>query len=975
MIVLTTFSAEAQNYSGSQNDVKPVVDSSVYAQWPSVSDAKISNNGEYVYYTIKGNYANYLRGILKRCKGTWEMVISDNVDLQFTSDSKNAFFLAKDTLVIIKMDESLVEKVPMVKSVQAPSGGDGTWIACTKTKTDDLILRNFHSGITKTFKSVKSFIFSRDGERLALQIQEQKSDTLFQLLELLNLSNGKATKVWENQVVGEVDNHSIQSPEKKHFEEIKSFLFSENGKFLVFRTQDNVGDTSFQVVSRYSFSNGKTLNIWRGIGGTKFVTNSSASEFAFVVSNGSTDNKSIWYVKENRKPVLLLNTSPSIGSSLLIDDISHFSSDGTTIFFTAKAKKKRQITKDTISTLTIWSYLDERLQSVRSKFSDDLPIYSLAVNVLTRQVTELGLDNDWILDTSENEDVYLVQKVSKDADGLDWKWNSATQNSYFIRSISKGLNAKLSIHGMCILGLSPKGKFVIYYDDRESSYFSYEVSTGIYRNISSEVHVSWINSFKDDLSKIARGISGWLSNDEGVFIYDKFDIWLIDPMGRKPPRNVTNGYGLKHNIVFSMGLVDWPKRVINQHDTLLLNALNLDTKENGYFQKVVDGLGDPVKLTMGNYIYQLINNPYVTNAGAFPLKARDEKRYVILRMSAEESPNYFFTDDFKTFTPLSSVYPERKFNWYRTELHSWSKSDGGTLQGVLYKPENFDSHKAYPVIISYYERQSFTLNEYLMPEDISNTCNINIPTFVSNGYLVFVPDIEYVIGDPMQGTLDAVVSAANYLSGLPFVDRARMGIGGCSFGGIQTNYLITHTKQFAAAYSSSSMSDFISAYGSTIASGEGLHNFFESGQGRMGGSLWDMPEKYIKNSPIFNADKVSTPLLLMHTRNDGICSFSQALEFYLALRRLGKRVWLLEYLHGNHGVFGESAKDFGIRLSQFFDHYLKDKPAPLWMTHRISVKEMDDNDYKLDYQIRTPGEGLIKDSSVVGIMPPREKDR
>lgn len=211
----------------------------------------------------------------------------------------------------------------------------------------------------------------------------------------------------------------------------------------------------------------------------------------------------------------------------------------------------------------------------------------------------------------------------------------------------------------------------------------------------------------------------------------------------------------------------------------------------------------------------------------------------------------------------------------------------------------------------------------------------------------------------MQGTYDAVVSSANYISKLPYIDGNRMGIGGCSFGGLQTNYLVTHTSLFAAAYSSSSISDLVSAYGDVPARYTSLNSYFEVGQGRIGGTLWDRTESYLRNSPIFSADKVTTPLLLMHTTNDGICSFSQALEFFTALRRLGKRAWLLEYPEGNHGIGGKSADDFSIRLFQFFNHYLKGTPAPIWMTREILEPAGNEKGYELDFDIRTPTKGLL----------------
>jgi len=210
-------------------------------------------------------------------------------------------------------------------------------------------------------------------------------------------------------------------------------------------------------------------------------------------------------------------------------------------------------------------------------------------------------------------------------------------------------------------------------------------------------------------------------------------------------------------------------------------------------------------------------------------------------------------------------------------------------------------------------------------------CNINIPYYVSNGYLVFSPDIYIKKAKVGESAANAIISAAKHLAQYKFVDTAKMGLQGCSGGGYETNYIITQTCLFKAACASSSMADFISGYGNLSGNGESLQSMYELGWWRMGGSLWDLPQAYIKNSPVLYANQVTTPLLLFHTIHDDVCPFSQAIEYFTALRRLNKRVWLLEYKDGNHGVWGKSADDFSMRMKQFFDHYLREKPAPEWM--------------------------------------------
>jgi dipeptidyl aminopeptidase/acylaminoacyl peptidase len=175
-----------------------------------------------------------------------------------------------------------------------------------------------------------------------------------------------------------------------------------------------------------------------------------------------------------------------------------------------------------------------------------------------------------------------------------------------------------------------------------------------------------------------------------------------------------------------------------------------------------------------------------------------------------------------------------------------------------------------------------------------------------------------------------------------------------SFGAIETNYIITKTNIFAAACSASGLSNFISGYGSLAERGVSLQYNYERGQNRIGVSLWENQGLYIRNSPVLFADKVNVPLLMMHTTNDGICPFSNAIEFFTALRRLKKKVWMLEY-NGNHGVHGSSALDFTIRMTQFFDFYLKDKPPGIWMTEGVpAVKKSINSGLSLDHSGKMP---------------------
>jgi dipeptidyl aminopeptidase/acylaminoacyl peptidase len=170
-----------------------------------------------------------------------------------------------------------------------------------------------------------------------------------------------------------------------------------------------------------------------------------------------------------------------------------------------------------------------------------------------------------------------------------------------------------------------------------------------------------------------------------------------------------------------------------------------------------------------------------------------------------------------------------------------------------------------------------------------------------------------------------------------FVDPARIGVQGHSWGGYQIAWMITRTDVFAAAEAGAPVANMTSAYGG-IRWGTGMIRMFqyERTQSRIGGSLWERPLLYLENSPLFAADKIRTPLLMMHNDGDTAVPWYQGIEMFVALRRLGRPVWMLNYNGEPHGLQREAnRKDWAVRMQQFFDHYLMDAPSPVWMEEGV----------------------------------------
>ena len=319
-------------------------------------------------------------------------------------------------------------------------------------------------------------------------------------------------------------------------------------------------------------------------------------------------------------------------------------------------------------------------------------------------------------------------------------------------------------------------------------------------------------------------------------------------------------------------------------------------------------------------------------------RSKNGSKMILRRCSVNEYPDAFFMDsDFKNEKRISNTNPQQnEYNWSTVELVDWVSYDGIPLQGLLYKPENYDEEKSYPLIVYYYELNSDELHNHYAPKPTASV--VHATEYASAGYFVFIPDIRYRPGHPAKSAYDCIMSGTDKVLKLyPSIDSKRMGLQGQSWGGYQTAQMITMTNRYAAAMAGAPVSDMISAYGG-IRWESGLNRQFqyEKQQSRIGATLWEAPELYIENSPIFNLPKVKTPLLIMSNDEDGAVPWYQGIELFTGLKRLGKPCWMLNYNGDKHNLMKNANRiDLSIRMRQFFDYYLQGAPAPKWLTDGI----------------------------------------
>jgi dipeptidyl aminopeptidase/acylaminoacyl peptidase len=440
-------------------------------------------------------------------------------------------------------------------------------------------------------------------------------------------------------------------------------------------------------------------------------------------------------------------------------------------------------------------------------------------------------------------------------------------------------------------------------------------------------------------------VVGWSKDGNSVLLADGFDVWKVP----------ANGSGTAVNLT-----VDGKK---NQIRYQRLYSFDADAPAAGGGRGGRGG-GAPNGIDLSKPLYFATYGEWTKKEGIAKVdpskpgaqslvfddakysfqKAKDADVYVYTKQTAVDYPNYYVTDaSFKPGKEITDANPQQKdFAWTSgVKLINYTSAKGDKLQGALYLPANYEPGKKYPLLVTIYEKRSNLAHSYVTP---SETSTPNRSIYTSRGYAVLDPDIVYKVNDPGMSAVWCVVPAVKAAIATGMIDSANVGLWGHSWGGYQTAFLVTQTHIFKSAIAGAPLTDMVSMYNSIYWNTGGTNQaIFESSQGRFKGNVADNTEAYIRNSPVFHAKNVTTPLIILHDDKDGAVDFNQGITYFNSLRQLGKDVILLEYVGENHGLARPiNMKDYAMRQKDWFDHYLKGAPAPDWMTKGIPRIKMDE---------------------------------
>jgi dipeptidyl aminopeptidase/acylaminoacyl peptidase len=911
-----------------------------YEKWEELTNAAVSDDGQHALYLLNP----------QRLDGNL-IIHRINTENQFTfpRGAKPAFSPSNAFAVFHiapPRDSVRQAKVDKKKPDEMPKDSLGIYI--------------FQSGATSKFEDVVSYQIPKEPSDWMAFLSEKKRDIVSDTVAQIEASFDTIPPVEEpatedkgkkpkQESFKQLTIHNPVLASSVSYDDVLEYQISENGKSVLFlQGKTNKDDTlSLQKIFRFDIPTQGLLLLDSAIGKYKHLTLSKDGGYvAWMLSSDTAKVKvyDLFVYQDGRRPKthridMDYGGMPS-GFAVSEYRSPEFSDDNGRLFF-GVAPKPQQEPKDTLldeekHSVDVWHWQDpilqtqQQVQNKQKKEENFLAVFHLSntrlVPLADETVPDISRDRFGLAPLAMGVSDLLYQRESS--------WTGNRARDIYVVDVNTGEKKQIIQKASGRVSLSLSGKYIIQYDPADKNWYSYSLKDESRNNLTGNLNVAFYDE-ENDVPADARpyGIGGWGENDDFVLIYEKFDVWKIDPSGKTPAINLTKGYGRENNIRLRHQMLSSEQYHISA-DEIWLSAFNEKNKQSGYYKLNMKTLSMQ-QVVMDDAAYSQLQ------------KAENSDVYLWRKGTFQEYPDLWSSDaGFSSPKKISAANSfASDYLWGKVELVEWFDFNNKKLQGLLYLPEDFDPSKKYPMIVYFYEKTSQNLHRYTSPSPSRSIIN---PAYcTSNGYIVFMPDITYETGFPGRSAYNAIVSGTYAMAErYPFINRDRMALQGQSWGGYQIAYLVTKTNMFRAAMAGAPVSNMVSAYGGIRWESGMVRQFqYEQTQSRIGGTLWEKPFHYIENSPVFFAPDINTPLLIMANDADGAVPWYQGIELFNAMRRLDKPAWMLVYNKEAHNLREWPARmDLSVRMYQFFDHYLKDAPAPRWLQEGLPYIEKGKDD-------------------------------
>ena len=857
--------------------------------WQRITDREISDNGKWVACKMEpweGDATVYLYAAQGQETAT------------FSPADKFAFSASSGYLVVTQTPgKSTIDSLKVLKTKE------------DKMPMNTLVIYSV-AGKKETIDSLKTFKLADEADWIAYQ-RGRKDSTLyvrsldgsktFQFPTVTDFQFAKKSGMlyYTSAAEGEAGIFTL-NPEKG-----SPALIKEGKGVFKQTTFDEKGERLAFLYCADKDSSYKALSLWLS------EHNAPAKEIA---TRGNKAFPAEWVINEN--------------------GMLQFSKSASRLFFGTSPEPRQKDTTQLAENrpnVQVWSW-DEPVQYTVQNYNKEKDLkksYQAVYNLGNGSIFQLANEELPNIQLGNEGDAPLALLSTSRPYSLSSMWEARTRSDYYTVSLDNGERKQIAQADYGRFRLSPQGKYAYWYGETDSCWYTITLAEGKqYRLTTPESFPAWDEENDVPDYPYAHGAAGWTANDQSLLIYDRYDIWKFDPTAATPPINLTVN-GRKEKLSYRLEQLDKEARFIDLGKPQLLKGFNEATKGYGFYNARLSAPAAPKTLLAGNYMLRSIN------------KAKNTDDVIYTMETFQQYPDiHYSTLAFKKSVQLTHGDKQQEgFIWGTAELVSWISLDGRPLEGVVYKPANFDPNKKYPMMVNFYERNSETLYNYRMPEPHRSTIDYHL--YNSNEYVIFNPDIRYVDGYPGESCYNCLMPGITMMIAKGYIDEKGIGAQGHSWGGYQVAYLATRTNLFSAIESGAPVVNMFSAYGG-IRWGSGMARSFqyEHTQSRLGATPWSSPLRYLENSPLFTMDKVQTPILIMHNDADGHVPWYQGIEYFVAMKRLGKPCWLLNYTGEPHWPMHMANRiDFQRRMFQFFNHYLKNDKMPKWMSEGVPAVE------------------------------------
>lgn len=898
-----------------------------------ISQRKLSDNQLWMVYTAEpdfGDSSGYVVNV--RSRQQFQVERGDNgqlnADGSFALFRQKASLLAREQAVDNKVREALAQNAVLVSTA---------------------------TGSSQLLANIDRFAFTGDGQYALLLVRKSDTKASSQQLQALHLASGQLQTLAEvtdfsvaekgglvafiSQQPTEPQQNGEQKADKPQVDKEK------NDKPVQQQLQvwDSATAATYTVLE---LAEHKLQQLQFNPDGDRLVVMAGPGKATLAETNQPEAAQQLWLWSVATKQAQQLDTTRE-GWLLSEHAAPRWSKDGKRMFIghrpdmgSKPAKIEPPQTADELydvarlladRRLQVWHGNDERInsqqkaeykQSLKRTAASVVWLDSLAMVVLSSDIEEQ-------LQLTEHSDAQLISSGKPHLKQMSW--NGRLHDIWHVNLRSGKRQQVFSANRSHERAhLSPSGRYVVYL--QHDQYQLFDSATGSTQPLTTAAPVSWVDEQNDvPMAAESYGVAGWLADESALLVYDRFDIWALGLTGSMQKLTA----GRSANQQYRIQKTD-KELALNVAAPLLLNMYNEANKQYGFarLNLTSDLTGNVTVLLQGEKRYDFVE--------ALDELSPDKPHYLFSEQSFRQFPDLWLANaDFSDRRQLTELNPQQhEFIWGDSHLVNWIGATGEPLQGVLLTPDGYDASKPYPVVVYYYEKFSQRLHHY---NQMKVNHRPNFPYYLGQGYLVFLPDIHFRPAAPGPSATESLLPGLQKLIDMGVADPKAIGLHGHSWSGYQTAFVVTETDMFAAAVSGAPVANMTSAY-SGIRWQTGLARQFqyETGQSRIGQSMYDNLKPYIDNSPVFFADKINTPMLIQFGDDDGAVPWEQGIEYYLALRRLGKDVVMLHYEGEPHHLQRYANKlDYSIKMREFFDHYLKGAPAPAWWSDGLPYQQYD----------------------------------